>query len=317
MRLFELPFSAGSHSMKHHESPRNEAVIRSFVSCGPAQPLLAERFGAEMAATGNGAGATAFAAGMATDIGGRAQNQDSAVALVAESSNGRETYPIVFAAIADGMGGQPFGDEASAVTIRAMTETIVNWLMLPQKNKRGHGYDADTIGQVMREAIIEANHNVLIDAPGGGTTITCLLLRGLHAFVAHVGDSRAYLIDESGPQVLTRDHLLVRRLEELGQITHEQAARHTQRHYLYRAIGMPDEVEADFTHRPIPSGSALVLCSDGVWDALGDDVIGHMAGSGSDPNAICSAMVRAAISAGTGDNATAVLIKVPEVWSGV
>ena len=116
----------------------------------------------------------------------------------------------------------------------------------------------------MNEGIVESHNTVLRLAPGGGTTMTAVMVIGSRMTVAHVGDSRAYAVYMDGRmQVLTRDHSLVRRLEELGQITPEEASNHPQRHVLYRALGLGVHARGRVVHDQGIFSSVPMDC--GVW----------------------------------------------------
>uniref|UniRef100_A0A7V4LCN9 TetR family transcriptional regulator n=1 Tax=Desulfobacca acetoxidans TaxID=60893 RepID=A0A7V4LCN9_9BACT len=120
------------------------------------------------------------------------------------------------------------------------------------------GVDAVTMEEIAQAAVMEAQRAVLREAPGSGTTVTAALVLGQQLTISHVGDSRAYLLyNEQRMEAITRDHSLVRRLEELGQITSAEAAVHPQRNVLYRALGQGDTLEPDVVTTPFPVGRFL------------------------------------------------------------
>ncbi len=130
----------------------------------------------------------------------------------------------------------------------------------------------EPLQEMMRAAITEAQRAVTQAAPGSGTTLTAALVLGQQMTIGHVGDSRAYALHLDGrAEVLTRDHSLVKRLEELGQISSEEAANHPQRNVLYRALGQGEVLEPDIFTSPFPQPGYLLLCSDGLWSVLPDD----------------------------------------------
>jgi serine/threonine protein phosphatase PrpC len=104
---------------------------------------------------------------------------------------------------------------------------------------------------VLREAVNEAHERIRHACPGGKTTLTCAVVLGTHAFVAHVGDSRAYLVCGDTMSQVTTDHSLVNRLIEVGQITAQEAKTHAQRNVLYRALGGDGELEVDTDMQPV------------------------------------------------------------------
>jgi protein phosphatase len=130
--------------------------------------------------------------------------------------------------------------------------------------------------------------------------------------ISHVGDSRAYAIYPDGSiKVLTRDHSLVKRLEELGQITSEEAALHPQRNVLYRALGQNEPFEPDNNSHPLPRGGLLMLCSDGMWGTIPAPEISRIVLETSNPELACQKLVNASNAAGGPDNISVVLVKIP------
>ncbi|MFQ5577036.1 MAG: protein phosphatase 2C domain-containing protein, partial [Anaerolineae bacterium] len=173
-----------------------------------------------------------------TDIGRqREQNQDSLYTVEAyiEANDGLEPFGIFI--VADGMGGYKKGEIASELAVRASAGYILKNIYLPYLSKDQHGAAQIPINEVLTSAVIEANHTVLDHVPEAGTTLTIVVVMGRHAYLAHVGDSRAYLYHNGQLRQITQDHSLVARLVELGQATAEEAQTHPQRNVLYRAIG--------------------------------------------------------------------------------
>jgi serine/threonine protein phosphatase PrpC len=146
--------------------------------------------------------------------------------------------------------------------------------------------------------------------PEGGTTLTCALVLGSNAFLAHVGDSRAYLISRDTIRRITTDHSLVNRLIELGQITAQEALQHPQRNVLYRALGRPGNTEVDTHLQSLPADSALLLCTDGLWSTVAEDEVLSIIGAAPSPQIACNHLVDRAIEHGSDDNVTAVLVQV-------
>jgi len=128
--------------------------------------------------------------------------------------------------------------------------------------------------------------------------------------IGHVGDSRAYAIRSGGRiDALTRDHSLVKRLEELGQISSEEAAAHPQRNVLYRALGQGEVLEPDIFTSPFPQPGYLLLCSDGLWSVISNDTIYSIVHDATSLQGACQALITAANDAGGPDNITAVLVQ--------
>ena len=160
--------------------------------------------------------------------------------------------------VADGMGGHEDGGRASRTAVEAARDAYFEEPGRPVEERLRHALEA-------------ANLRVYEQAHAGGvpkkmgTTCTALALTDAEAYLAHVGDSRAYLIHKRGISQLTQDHTLVDALRREGVLTEAEAERHPQRHALVRAIGIEPEVEVDVQRLAPPSpGDAYLLCSDGL-----------------------------------------------------
>ena len=124
-----------------------------------------------------------------------------------------------------------------------------------------------------------ANLAVVQHVPGGGTTLSAVAIVGNLAYLAHVGDSRAYLVHGEIIEQLTTDHTLVQRLIQMKELTPEQAAHYPQKNVLYRAIGQNEELKIERMIRTLPAGARIVICTDGLWDLVDDDTICNVARS--------------------------------------
>jgi serine/threonine protein phosphatase PrpC len=165
----------------------------------------------------------------------------------------------------------------------------------------------------MQDSAQSAHKTIMKEAPGSGTTITAMLIFDQQMTIAHAGDSRAYLITPGGRlQPLTRDHSLVMRMIELGQLTEEEAAVHPQRNVLYRALGQGDQFMADISTSPLPKAGHILICSDGLWGVVSEEKIVSTVNQISDPQKACQKLVDDANAAGGPDNISAVLIKLPD-----
>ena len=235
-----------------------------------------------------------------TDAAGRDENQDVAAALaISGPSEAGEDFLLV---VADGMGGHPAGDVASQIAMNTLIEAFP---ALP-------GGD---LGLALKQAYRRANEAVFQageDEPahaGMGTTLTSALLHGKYVTIAHVGDSRAYLLRGQVLTQVTRDHTLVAEEVAQGRLTAEAARRDPRRNRLTHVIGTHPRLEsklpAIFELTLLP-GDRLLLCSDGLYDVL-DDVEIHRALVEQDPGDAAQLLVAAAKEHGTRDNATAVV----------
>lgn len=231
--------------------------------------------------------------GASTDVGLlRQRNED---AFVAE-------YPLF--AVADGLGGHLGGEVASRVAVETLTEAST-----------ADGPD-ERIPDRLREAVHGANRAVVERASkdprltGMGTTLTAMVAANDRIYLAHVGDSRAYLFRDGELRHLTEDHTLVQRLVREGKLTPEQAEVHPQRSVLTRALGIEDDLEVDQATVEVAAGDRFLLCSDGLTSMIGDEDIRRILAGHDDPQSASDALVKAANAAGGQDNITTVVVNV-------
>jgi protein phosphatase len=232
----------------------------------------------------------------ATDAGKvRANNEDAL--LVGE---GRDETLFV---VADGIGGFEAGEVASRIAVDVLRE------LEP--------------GATFEAAIREANRRILAVGRGDerlsgmGTTIVAARFGGTReepvAEIAHVGDSRVYLLRGGSLRPLTEDHSLVAELVRSGDLTRDQAAEHPQKNLITRALGAEEEVEVDTVVLPVEAGDRLLLCSDGLTDMVPEANIGEiLADSPGDPEKPARTLVSAALDAGGSDNVTVVVVDVKQ-----
>jgi serine/threonine protein phosphatase PrpC len=211
------------------------------------------------------------------------------------------------------MGGHQAGEVASSLAARVVAHHIVRQFYLPTLASQERSTDQPALNDVLVDAVQAANIAVADNVPGGGTTLTCALVLGPRAYIAHVGDSRAYVITENGLDQVTHDHSLVDRLVELGQLTRDEAAIHPQKNVLYRAVGQSGMLEVDTYVRTIPRGGRLLLCSDGLWSMVSEAEMTRIVTTAPSLQAACESLVAAANEAGGYDNVTAILMEPPSV----
>jgi PPM family protein phosphatase len=251
-------------------------------------------------------------AGCAQAVGiQRDHNEDALFTLTTTLASDVRQIPFGLYIIADGMGGHQHGEVASALAIRAMAGHVIRELYLPLF----HLIDRPprhSLQETMETGVEEANQAVLKKDMGGGTTLTATLILGDRLTIAHVGDSRAYLIDmDRKVEVLTRDHSLVKRLVELGQISPAEAAIHPQRNVLYRALGQGEPFVPDIITAPLPHPGYLLLCSDGLWGVVEQEEIIDAIFNTPHPEKACQKLVELANAAGGPDNISAILVRIP------
>ena len=239
----------------------------------------------------------------------RDHNEDSLFCMNVMISDEKSDTPFGIFIVADGMGGHQHGEVASSVAMRAMSEHLLKKLYSPLNGSRPEPLD-EPLQEIMEYGISEAQQAVLRNAPGGGTTITAAVVIDEQLTLAHVGDSRAYLMTPGGQmKPISQDHSLVQRLIDLGQLTEEEAAVHPQRNVLYRALGQMEPFHPDIGTFTFPNNGMLLLCSDGLWGVVSEQVIFDIVMQNDNPTTACRKLVDAANDAGGPDNISVVLVK--------
>ena len=206
--------------------------------------------------------------------------------------------------VADGMGGHVAGELASATVTAILAGLPIA--------------DSEDVLTQLADAVDEAQlemRHIIAERPdfqGMGTTVTVVCWQGDRASIAHVGDSRAYMLRNGELLRLTKDHTYVQTLVDAGQITEEQAHTHRRRNLLIRAIDGVNTVEPDLSIREVHAGDRILLCSDGLSGVVSDAQIREMLSRG-DPTGAVTALVEAAIEGGAPDNVTCVVADVAHV----
>ncbi len=226
---------------------------------------------------------------------------------------------FVLAIVADGMGGAAAGEEASRIAV----ESIKLGFNI-RENRGGDSYEDATLTEKLRDAIQSANSRIVEKAAvspemrGMGTTVTMAFVRGTYAIVAHVGDSRAYLVDGEDRTItqITSDHSFVEALLAAGHITQEQAEDHPMRNVLYRALGQAEDIDVDMYYKRLHVGDRMVLCSDGLTRHVKPDEIAKLALSDPNPDVASQKMIDLANERGGEDNVSVIVISVEENTNG-
>jgi serine/threonine protein phosphatase PrpC len=240
----------------------------------------------------------------------RTNNQDAVLTFYVSSESVEAKPSFGLFVVADGMGGHHDGEKASAITTRVVASEVLRNLYLP--TLADDPDDRVPTTEVMIEAVHRANAEVIKHVPDGGTTVTAALVIGDLAHIVHVGDSRAYLISKEGVEQITRDHSLVQRLIELDQLTREEAAEHSQRNVLYRALGQNESLEVDTLTRRLPNNSRLLICSDGLWGLVEERELFEVAMNTADPQQACDKLIALANAQGGTDNITAIMLAIAD-----
>ena len=218
-------------------------------------------------------------------------------------------------AVADGMGGALGGARASKLTVEAI-ESL--W-----KTKPPHLSDKEAIRQWLIEAVSAANRSVYNVAEqdasvrGMGTTVVVAVQSDDNYMqIAHVGDSRAYLIRGGKPVLLTQDHSVVQEMVRAGRLTEEQARINPYKNLITRCLGHDDKVEIDQTPVEVRPNDWIVLCTDGLPTVLRDEQIGEALETLDEPQKACEELVKQTLDGGAPDNVTVVAVRFFESENG-
>jgi len=224
-----------------------------------------------------------------TDVGCIREGNEDSVAFA--TAGGGEALVVV----ADGMGGHAAGEVASAMAVDVVRQVFFG--------SRG------SIPTRLMQALARANRAIFDfgardrQRQGMGTTCTVVAFDGAQIFLAHVGDSRAYLLRNGKLQQLSEDHTLVARMLREGLLTAAEAANHPQGNVITKAVGTKPDIEPDVWRKGVKilEGDRLVVCSDGLHGVVDEDRIREIV-CGADPRTAAQALIAAARAAGAPDN---------------
>ncbi len=205
-------------------------------------------------------------AALAQSVGiARDHMEDAASSMILQQGYRDNVSRVGFFVVADGMGGHLNGELASSLAI----ETLNAHLLPKLQEQFAVPPTSEQIEPLLEEAFQLAQQAVLEKVTGGGSTLSAALVIDKTLYFAHVGDSRLYQVDCDGKvEILTRDHSLVQRLVDLGQISQVEAETHPQRNVLFRALGQMDGFKVDQDYRLLSKPGYLMLCSDGLWGVV-------------------------------------------------
>ena len=262
-------------------------AVEAVNAPGRNEMPVENRAGAEVASGSNGY----LAWGARSDVGlVRAHNEDSF--LVAA--------PVF--AVCDGMGGHAAGEVASGIAVATIADLA-----------------PDHADEILLGAAVEAANAAVLEGaangmgkPGMGCTASCILIEKNRMSIAHVGDSRVYLLHAGTLVRITHDHSYVEELVDAGEITADEARVHPSRSIITRALGSDPDMYADHFTLGVTVGDRIILCSDGLSSMVGDKEIEELSVSSVTPQAAADTLVSAALTAGGHDNVTVVVIDVVE-----
>lgn len=255
-----------------------------------------------------------------THAGMTGKNNEDRYAVSSYQLSREDRTPVLFAVVADGIGGHRAGEVAAELAVDHISQAVAESdLRHPKK--------------ILEKAIQSASESIADhaaaspDREGMGATCVCVLVIGDKLYTASVGDSRIYLLREGRIQQVTTDHTWVQEAIERNILTPEQARNHPNVHVIHRYLGAPSPPEVDFRLRlhdgegdylaesnqgtRLQPGDQLLLCSDGLTDLVWNDEIADIIHSQNDLNAAAQALIDTANERGGHDNITVVLISVP------
>lgn len=239
----------------------------------------------------------------ATDIGRRRSGNEDSYAIWSAARAGGTHAADHLLVVCDGMGGTVAGEVASRMAVEAIVQAF-------------ESSAATDPGAALSDAVHAANDAIWDhgqerpDLKGMGTTCTAIAIRGDEVTIAHVGDSRAYLVRGREITQLTQDHSLVAQLVARHELTAEQAKHDSRRNVVTRSVGVGPEIDVDVVtlHEPLRPGDTLLVCSDGLHGPVDDDELGRAAAGGTLEQA-ARRLIEMANEKGGPDNITAVLAR--------
>jgi protein phosphatase len=215
--------------------------------------------------------------------------------------------------VADGMGGHASGEVASRTVLVTLTHLILNhpeWALKVNEKSAADIHDRAVARYEALDAALAERMQADPALKGMGTTLTVAYSLGLDVFIAHAGDTRAYLFHEESVRQLTRDHTYVQRLVDAGMLTPEAAAGHQLRNALTNVLGGGKRsVDVDFQRLRVAAGDRLLLCSDGLTGTTNDQEIADILGRSTSAEESCRRLVDSALERGAPDNVTVIVAR--------
>lgn len=234
-----------------------------------------------------------------TDKGKIRENNQDAYAV------GELPGEVAWAVVCDGMGGAAGGNIASALAVKVISDKITSSYNSKMRDA--------SVKNLLDTAITAANIEVFDMAyaqpelAGMGTTVVCAIVRGEDVYIAHAGDSRAYVAGNDSIKQITTDHSLVQDLVNRGEITQAQAEHHPKKNLITRAVGTEKQIEIDFDQTTLLENQTLILCTDGLSNYVSSDELFKEIND-DQYYAFADRLVKLANKHGGGDNITVVAI---------
>ncbi|HBE29606.1 MAG TPA: Stp1/IreP family PP2C-type Ser/Thr phosphatase [Ktedonobacter sp.] len=234
-----------------------------------------------------------------TDIGRlRESNEDNLASVIPDDPEVLASRGALFV-VADGLGGHKKGEVASDIAVRSISDAYY-------QDKH------DEIPISLQQAVQQANRNIRDANSEMGTTCVAAVLQGDTAYIANVGDSRAYIVRNGSVKQISQDHSIVADEMRAGLITADQARNHPQRNIITRCLGTKTEVEVDIFSEKVQEGDLLVLCTDGLSAVVTDEELGAILQQ-FQPQDSAYQLIERANEQGGPDNITAIVVQVSHV----
>lgn len=228
----------------------------------------------------------------------RSSNQDAEL-------HGEFAGGDVWAIVCDGMGGANGGSVASSTAVQEIADNLKSHYM--------SGMSGNAIREMLGRAIQAANIKVYIEAQedlslrGMGTTVVAVIVSGNTAYIAHAGDSRAYLLAGSAVRQLTTDHSVVQVMVDRGELTADEARHHPRKNLITRALGVKPKLDIDYCECPFTSGDIILMCSDGLSNCIEESEMCEILRTNDGQTAV-DKLIDTANQNGGSDNITAVAL---------
>jgi len=249
--------------------------------------------------------------GQCSDIGlVRPFNEDSVLSLNLEH-NRLSDIRVSLYAVADGLGGYEGGEIASKMALKVLSDNISKFILSATSQREFN--NPESISEALTAGVRAANNEVFSQsqayANNMATTLVAALVIDGSAYIANVGDSRAYCLEGGQIRKITVDHSLVAGLVSAGEISPEELYTHPQRNIVTRWLGSHLEIEVDLFNEILKPNESLILCSDGLWEMVRDVHIEKIVWEQSTVQEACEQLVDMAKQNGGIDNISVIIVK--------
>jgi serine/threonine protein phosphatase PrpC len=242
-------------------------------------------------------------------------NEDSLLVIRLDStSESGYLAALGFYAIADGIGGHEAGEIASQLAVRSLSAGVMENLFIPEM--RADSIDHNSLESKIKDIVQTANlsilsrRNIVNKEVDMGCTLTAAFIKNDSAIVANIGDSRTYLMRSGELSQITKDHSIVSNMMESGEIHSAETITHDQRGVIYRSLGEKEDLEIDIYSLELSKGDRLLLCCDGLWEMVHEQLLKEVMLERSNPQSACDRMVEMANLAGGDDNISVIIVNI-------